>query len=186
MNENTPVFRILNSPEGNPLEGIQEALRKALPYCDLEGVKALDQSTSDTSANTAAKTFDQFLKEKFDGIGIGEFMKIYTKKHVGEAFCLPIVPPDITCRFMTATNPEVLAKFMETYKQSIGTNPFTGNTFMNLHNDTVYEFTLIRADFDLLANQKLFWRGYHHQTDNFAFFINSSIQFDLTVIYQKL
>lgn len=58
MNENTQVFRILNSPEANPLEGIQEALRKILPFCDLEGVKALDKSTSDTSANTAAETFD--------------------------------------------------------------------------------------------------------------------------------
>ena len=182
MNENIQSFRILNSPEGNPFEGIKEALRQGLLKCDLEELKKVDQTKKDRTVNASTLVFDEFLKEKFNGIGISEFMKIYTKKHVGEEFCLP-VPSEITCIFNSSDDPEALAKFLANYKQTIGTNHFTGNTFLNLHNNNVYEFTLIRAEFSLDEHKNLFWAGYHHSHDNFKFFIKSSAQFDLTVVY---
>lgn len=139
-----------------------------------------------TIFRTPFDSLNNFLTEKFDGIGIPEFMQIYTKLHVGQSFCLPVATPEITCYFKTERDHDYLAQFLPQYQESIVPNPFSfQGSRLNLHNDTIYKFTLIHANFSLAEFADYFRCGYHYETNEFHFFIKSSIQFDLTVVYEE-
>lgn len=133
---------------------------------------------------TPAETLDDFLKEKFSDIGIAEFMQIYTKMHVGEAFCLPVVTPTVACLFGSFDKPDLLINLLTNYQASVQKNIF-GSTFLNLHTDATYKFTLLHVT-GLKKNKNQFYSGYHHETEHFHFFLKSSAQFDLTVIYEEM
>ena len=181
MNEDSNVFRILTNLE-NPFEE-SEIDHRNLPKCkNVSELNKIDLSSSNMSISAPKNVFDSFLKEKFDIEGIFGFMEIYTKLHIGEAFFLP-VPENISVIFKVSNDPIDLSHFLTHYQSSIITTH--NSSYLNLHNDTIYRFTLIRADFDWDKNANLFYLGYHYETEQFHFFIRSSIQFDLTVLYQK-
>ncbi len=133
---------------------------------------------------TPAETLDDFLKEKFSGIGIAEFMQIYTRMHVGEAFCLPVVTPTVTCLFGSFDVSDLLSQMLVDYQSILKQNAF-GSTFLNLHTDATYKFTLLHVT-NLTESKNKFYSGYHHETEHFHFFLKSSAQFDLTILYEEL
>lgn len=185
MNENA-LFNggIFPSNLGTPFE-VDDSYYRSLPnFSSVEELKNKKLSKEMDIFQTPAETLDAFLKETFGGIGIPELMRIYTKKHIGTEFCLPVVTPQVICYFKKEDNANSLFNMLANYQCSIIPSPF-GN-HLNLHNDTIYKFTLIRADFDLKENASNFFFGYHHESKNFHFFIKSSIQFDLTVVYEKV
>lgn len=133
---------------------------------------------------TPAETLDDFLKEKFSDIGIAEFMQIYTKMHVGEAFCLPVVTPTVTCLFGSFDVSDLLSQMLVDYQSTLKKNG-SGSTFLNLHTDATYKFTLLHVT-NLTESKNKFYSGYHHETEHFHFFLKSSAQFDLTILYEEL
>ena len=62
--------------------------------------------------STPREVLDNFLKETFEGTGIAKFMQIYTKLHVGEAFCLPVVTPTVACLFGNFDNLDLLSHIL--------------------------------------------------------------------------
>ncbi len=163
---------------------VDDSFYRSLPHFNsVEELKKKKLSKKVDIFQTPAKTLDDFLKDVFDGIGIAELMRIYNKQHLGKEFCLPVVTPQVTCYFKEYDDENKLLNMLKDYQRSIVQGPF--RTYLNLHNDTVYKFTLIHADFDLKANADKFFFGYHHESENFHFFIKASIQFDLTVVYAE-
>lgn len=180
---NKHYFRILNSPRENPFDIMSENYH-SLPACNTIEELVQAESSKFTVIKTPALVLDEFLKQKFNGIGLIEFMHMYTKKHLGTEFAQG-VPPFVTCIFRTETDEIELAHNLKHHQSSIISMP-DGTTHLNLHNNDVYKFTLINAKFDLEKYKNDFFTGYHVQTNDFHFFIKSSIQFDLTVTYYKL
>lgn len=173
-------FRIF---ENNQWE-VEKSLQQ---FPKLNSTSELNAKISATPAqifSTPEKILDNFLKEKFGNIGIAEFMKIYTKMHVGEAFSLPVVTPVINCLFGSCDNLDLLSQILADYQSSLKKNVF-GNTFLNFHTDAIYKFTLIHAT-GLKKSKNKFYTGYYHKTEHFCFFIQSSAQFDLTIVYEEL
>lgn len=134
---------------------------------------------------TPIEVLDEFLKKKFNN-GIVEFMLLYTEKHFGKAFCLPVVfSPTVRCLFYNSDDPDWLSQTLTDYQSAIKVNSF-GNTYLNLHTNDIYKFTLMKANFSLKENAEKFLRGYHYTINNFQIFIQSSIQGDLTLLYEEL
>lgn len=184
MNGNSQSFVILNSVRSNPNEAAENAFRESLPVCD-DSAKLLEYANAqkNDAFRAPAEVLDNMLRMKFHGIGIREFMEIYTKLHIGEAFALP-VPPLVTCVFKEMSSAKEVANFLSGHQRTIGEDRF--GTFLNLHNDTVYEFTVIHANFNLEEEHKSIYHGYYYgDNEHFAFFIKSSAQFDLTVVYSE-
>ena len=126
------------------------------------------------------------LREKFNEIGLIELMKVYTKKHFGEAFYLPMVTaPKVGCLFCNSDNPDLLSGILTEYQQTIKTS-FWGSIVLNLHANDICKFTLLHAKFSLKENESKFSHGYYFETQKFLFFIQSSIQGDLAVVYEEL
>lgn len=154
----------------------------------LSSTTELDEKISSNATelfSISAETLDDFLKGKFDGNGIAELMQIYTEKHLGEALCFPVVTPNVSSLFSSFDNPRILSQLLANYQSSVK-DSLLGDTFLDLHTDSLYKFTLIRANFNLEENQKLFSFGYHHKTEHFRLFLKSSVQFDLTVVFEEL
>ncbi len=154
----------------------------------LSSTTELDEKISSNATelfSISAEALDDFLKGKFDGNGIAELMQIYTQKHIGEAFCLPVVTPIVSVFFTSIDNPRILSQLLANYQSTVK-DSLLGNTFLNLHTDSMYKFTLIRANFNLEENQNLFSFGYHHKTEHFRLFLKSSAQFDLTLVFEEL
>lgn len=160
---------------------------------ELATVEELIQKEA-TSKHEAYKTpttlFSNFLQERF-GKDLPSFMMLYSQMHFNaigfeaeEGFALPVGPTTI-CYLGESANPTELAAYLADYQASVVRSPF-GGTRLNLHNDTVYKFTIIRASFSLEDEKGLFNFGYHFTTDKFRFFIKSSVQFDLTVVYEEI
>lgn len=149
------------------------------------------ESTSKSESYKApTPVFSNFLQERF-GKNLPEFMEMYSTEHFkalgfgsDAGFALPVGPTTIGY-FGETSNPAKLANYLSDYQASVTKNPF-GGTRLNLHNDMVYKFTLIRAKFSLKDEKNRFFFGYHFTTDKFRFFIKSSVQFDLTVVYEEL
>lgn len=135
--------------------------------------------TAHTIFKTPKETLDGFLKERFGGLELFEFMKIYSKLHIGQEFLLP-VPDSIICMFYEATDVEALKSQINSNENILTQNLNDGP--LNLHVDSIATFTLVKAsDVDL---SKLLG-GYQYSYGNFNFFIKSSMQFDLTVVYEE-
>ena len=185
MNGNSQSFVILNGIRSNPNEVKENAIRNSLPvYDNPSELQELENSQKDISVRATAEVMNEMLKMKFSGIDIQKFMEIYTKLHIGEAFALP-VPPIITCTFKNMTSAEEVQNFLSGHQRLIGEDGF-GRSFLNLHTDNVYEFTIIRAHFNLAEDHKSIYHGYYYdENEKFAFFIKSSAQFDLTVVYSE-
>ncbi len=184
MNENNQSFVILNEVRSTPNEAKENAIRESLPiYDNPDKLLELESSQKNTSVRAPANILDEMLRTKFSNLGIREFMEIYTKLHIGEAFAIP-VPSIVTCTFKGMNSAEEVQNFLSSHQQTIGHDRF--GSFLNLHNDNVYEFTLIRANFDLKKDHHSIYHGYYYdQNEQFAFFIKSSAQFDITVVYSK-
>ena len=186
MNENIQSFVILNSVRSNPNEAAENTFRENLPIC--ENHDALLHEYANATENhkvvrATAETLDKMLRAKFNNLGIREFMEIYTKLHIGQPFAIP-VPPIVTCTFKEMCTAEDVQNFLSGHQRTIGHDHF--GTFLNLHTDNVYEFTLIRAAFNLEKDHNSIYHGYYYGEDeHFAFFIKSSAQFDLTIVYSE-
>lgn len=150
--------------------------------------------------NIPAKVFDEFLVERF-GHSIEGFRKLYLRRHLADfsenqiswiaQFANPI-PANIRAYFGEVSTPfEVIFKY-NWYRKIIETHSCSGA--LPLHNDTISNFTIIRARFSELAGEgesleemkKKHNLGYYFSDKKFRFFISSSIQFDLTVIYEEI
>ena len=184
MNGNSQSFVILNRVRSNPNEAAENAIREKLPVYDIpDKLLELASSAQNLSVRAPAEILDEMLRMKFAGLVIQEFMKTYTKLHIGEAFALP-VPPTVTCTFKEMSSAKEVQNFLSSHQRTIGHDAF--GTFLNLHTDNVYEFTLIHANFNLAEEHKSIYHGYYYgENERFAFFIKSSAQFDLTVVYSE-
>lgn len=186
MNESSQRFVILNRVRSNPNEAAEKAFRENLPICNDPDNLLLEYANAQATnkaVRAPAEVLDKMLRVKFGNLGIREFMEIYTKLHIGQAFALP-VPPIITCTFKEMSSAENVQNFLSGHQRTIGEDRF--GTFLNLHTDDVYEFTLIRANFNLENDHESIYQGYYYgDNEHFAFFIKSSAQFDLTVVYSE-
>lgn len=186
MNEHSQSFIILNSVRSNPNEAAEKAFRESLPICEDHNILLHEYANATENhkvVRATAETLDEMLHAKFEYLGIRQFMEIYTKLHIGQAFALP-VPPIVTCTFKEMNTAEDVQNFLAGHQRTIGQDHF--GTFLNLHTDDVYEFTLIRATFNLEEDHKSIYNGYYYgDHEHFAFFIKSSAQFDLTIVYSE-
>lgn len=167
--------------------------RKYASLTELATVEDLIEKESCSKHETyRAQTliFNEFLKERF-GMDLPRFMQLYTKEHFKalgfkeeEGIALPVGPTTI-CHFAESSNPDMLAQRLVNYQASVVPN-FFGGTRLNLHNDTIYKFTIVRANFSLDAAKSKFFFGYHFKTDKFRLFIKSSVQADLTIVYEEI
>lgn len=167
--------------------------RKYASLTELATVEDLIQKESCSkheNYRVSTQIFSEFLQKRF-GLNLPDFMQMYTKEHFktlgfkgSEGIVLPVGSTTI-CYFAESSNPEMLAKRLANYQASVVPNLF-GGTRLNLHNDTIYKFTIIRAKFSLDATKNHFFFGYHFKTDKFNFFIKSSVQADLTVVYEEI
>lgn len=174
-------------------DSFENEARKYESFPEIATIEELTQKELNSKGDAykvPTTLFSNFLKQRFDH-DLPEFMKLYSKAHFSglgfefeEGIVLPIASTT-ACYFGKTSNPDRLAEYLANYQASVVRSPF-GGTRLNLHNDTIYEFTLIRADFNLEAEKSKFFFGYHFTTDKFRFFIKSSVQFDLTVIYEEL
>lgn len=168
-------------PELNSLHDISEA--ESLP-CGARAYVA------------PAEVLNSFLVSKFD-CNITDFMKMYGKAHLKNIGVAPtdddvnlivavhLIPPSVICFFEEVNNPFELSFKLADYQATITEDAF-GRSQLNLHDDSVRKFTLIRAKFSLEDEKKRFYFGYHFTTEKFRYFIKSSAQFDLTVVYEEL
>lgn len=184
MNGNSQSFLILNRVRSNPNEATEKAVRESLPTCDNpDELLKFANAQENQSFRTPAEVLDSMLRMKFSGLGIREFMETYTKLHVGQAFAFP-VPPTVTCTFKEMNSAKDVQNFLSGHQRLIDEDGF--GTFLNLHTDDVYEFTIIHACFNLEENHQSIYSGYYYgENEHFAFFIKSSAQFDLTVVYSE-
>ena len=184
MNGNSQSFVILNMVRSNPNEAMENEIRENLPvYNNPSLLLELASSKENTSVRAPAEVLDEMLRMKFVGLGIKEFMEIYTKLHIGQAFAFP-VPPTVTCTFKEMDSAKDVQDFLSGHQRTIGEDRF--GTFLNLHTDDVYEFTIIHANFNLAEDHNSIYHGYYYgENERFAFFIKSSAQFDLTVVYSE-
>ena len=181
MDEDNNVFYVFNNLE-NPFEE-NEREHRSLPKCEtVSQLHKIDVSSNNEHVSVKKNILDEFLTKKFNINGIYGFMEIYSKFHIGQSFWLP-VPQDISVIFKTSSDPYDLAHFLGHSQSSIITSK--NRSYLNLHNNRIYRFTLIRANFDIEQYSDLFYVGYHYDTEKFHFLIKSSIQFDLTVLYQE-
>lgn len=184
MNGNSQSFVILNSVRSNPNEAAEKAFRESLPICDNPAeLLQFANAQENQSVRTPAEVLDEMLRMKFIGLGIREFMETYTKLHIGQAFAFP-VPPTVTCTFKEMNSAEDVQTFLYGHQKTIGEDRL--GTFLNLHTDDVYEFTIIHANFNLEEDHNSIYNGYYYgDNEHFALFIKSSAQFDLTVVYSE-
>lgn len=184
MNEHSQRFVILNRVRSNPNEAAEKIARESLPVCtDPAELLEFANARTDQSFRTPSEVLNEMLRTKFLGLGVTEFMEIYTKLHVGQAFAFP-TPPTVTCTFKEMDTAKSVQNFLSGHQRTIGEDRF--GTFLNLHTDDVYEFTIIHANFNLEEEHKSIYHGYYYgENEHFAFFIKSSAQFDLTVVYSE-
>lgn len=191
MNEK-PLFEgiIISPVRNNPFEDDPRNYERLTVLNTAEELAQAELSGKTAVYRAPSEVVSSFLMEKF-GYDISGFMEMYTKLHFkrlaignGEGFAFP-VPPITCCYFAEYSDPTELAKRLSNYQASIIRDEH-GDTMLNLHNDTVYKFTVIRAKFNLAEAKDQFYFGYHFTTEKFRLFIKSSIQFDLTVVYEEL
>lgn len=191
MNEK-PLFEgiIISPVRNNPFEDDPRNYERLTVLNTAEELAQAELSGKTAVYRAPSEVVSSFLMKKF-GYDISGFMEMYTKLHFkrlaignGEGFAFP-VPPMTCCYFAEYSDPMELAKKLSNHQSTIIKDEY-GGTMLNLHNDTVYKFTVIRAKFNLAKVKEQFYFGYHFTTEKFRLFIKSSIQFDLTVVYEEL
>lgn len=174
----------------DPFENEAREYESLPEIATLQELAQKEASSKSEAYRVPTAMLSDFLKQRFDH-NLPEFMKLYSKAHFSglgyefeEGIVLPVASTT-ACYLGESSNPECLAKYLADYQASVVRKPF-GRTALNLHNDTIYKFTIIRANFSLEAEEKQFFFGYHFTTDKFRFFIKSSVQFDLTIVYEEI
>ena len=125
---------------------------------------------------------NSFIADKFNGFGIEEFFRMYTQICFNEQFCVPISPNAIF-HYWEYSDSNKLKNELQDYGSMLIDTPF--GTFPNLHDTSLFNFTLIHAKFDLLEDFKKYWPGCFLSIYNFDFYIKATAQGDLTIIYQE-
>lgn len=145
---------------------------------------------------TPREELNRFLVSKFKH-NITDFMRWYGKAHLEALGAHPTdddvnlivaihpLPANIVCFLMETDDARELSSMLFHYQATVIENHL-GMTQLNLHDDNVRKFTLIRAKFNLETEKKHFNFGYHFSTEKFRFFVKSSSQFDLSVVYEAL
>lgn len=174
----------------DPFESEERKYESLQELTTVEDLLEKESGSKHETYRAKTELFNTFLQKRF-GLSIPDFMQMYTKEHFRvlsgieqEGVVLPVGPTTI-CYFAESSNPEMLAKRLANYQASVIPTPF-GGTQLNLHNDTIYKFTIVRANFDLDSAKEHLFFGYHFTTDKFRFFIKSSVQADLTVVYEEI
>lgn len=172
-----------SNKDDNFAVGSKKHFINSLPVCQsvTEVSAEEEKSSSDFYVVTMIpkEILDNFLKEKFKGLELFDFMKNYARLHMGQEFLLP-VPESIICMFYKANDVETLNRQINSYENILTRNLNDGP--LNLHDNSIATFTLVEAtDLDF---SKL-WGGYQYSNGKFNFFIKSSIQFDLVIIYER-
>ncbi len=198
MNENT-LFEgiILNPIERTPFGNT------ARDYENTKKIHSVEELEKQESLHSQMRTYqvpaeilNSFLVSKF-GHNLTDLMRLYCKTHfertglnttdndIDLIVGIHYIPANVVCFLEEATDAEELAIRLYNYQATVIENSL-GRTQLNLHDDTVRKFTLIRANFDLETEKKRFNYGYHFSTERFRFFIKSSAQFDLSIVYEEL
>lgn len=180
-------FRIIGAA-ANPFD-VDASWYHSSPLC--KSVKEIHEKSNCESEvfQAPSKIFNQFLKEKFD-MDLLDFMEVYSKLHKAPftremlQYIFPL-PQNIICFFNEETDPHSLKHKLLHYQSSIIEDHF-GHTHLNLMEVGIYRFTLLKAKFSLEKNKQCFLKGYFYKTEKYHFFIQSSIQFHLTVLYEDL
>lgn len=149
--------------------------------------------------STSSKEFDEFLRERF-GHNIEEFRKLYLGEHMPKicdcsekeilmmARYVNPIPKTMRVYFQEVHSLCELMFKSEQCKKMIVAHSHSGP--FPLHNDTISNFTIIRARFSgtesLEQSRKGHFFGYYFADEKFRFFISSSMQLDLTVIYEEI
>lgn len=152
--------------------------------------------------NIPAEVFDKFLLEHFE-YDIEGFRKLYIKRHLAAfgctedevsafARCVNPIPDNIQTYFGKVNSLSELTFKYKRYQEIIKTH--TCSESLSLHDDTISNFTLIRACFSqLIAKPETLEQmendlsfGYYVPTEKYRFLISSSIQLDLTVVYEEI
>ena len=171
-------------PELNSVEEIRR--KEAIAY-NLEWYK------------TPSKEFNQFLSERF-GYDIEGFRKLYLSKHIPNfseeeisgIIALHTIPEKVRVYFMEVHSVFELVFKYEQCKETVEYHSCSGP--LPLHNDTISNFTIIRAKFSELIDepenleklQEQNFFGYYFSDEKFRLIISSSMQLDLTVIYEEI
>lgn len=176
-------FRIFDGKESD--WSIDLVKKVNMPICG-----ALEQLETAVNANNCQmfkvrkELMNTFLKRHFCVEDIKELMFTYSSLHNG--FALAQEPPEsIYCFFGNEKDSDTLRDLLARYQHSVGVMSNGVTTFLNLHTDDIYKLSIIRADFDLNTFNYDFL-GVHHKTDDFHFFLYSSPQLDITIVYNDL
>ncbi len=186
MNETLELkdcFRIFNGKESE--RDIDLVEKVDMPTCDdIDILNRLPMSDSCIMFKVQNILMNTFLNKYFGIENIQKFMCLYCKLQNGFELAQP-TPELIYCFWGNEKNPETLKDLLAWYQPSVGVMADGVTTFANLHTDAIYKLSIIRADFDL-ADFNYPFLGVHHKTENFHFFLKSSPQMDITIVYNDL
>lgn len=198
MNENI-LFEgiILNQPEDLPFGNTARDYEQVPKINSVEEFEKQESKSSKIQVYVApAEVLNSFLVSKF-GYNITDFMRMYGKAHfknlglnfedneVELMLAIHHIPENVVC-FLEESNDALDLSFKLYHYQSTVIEDRRGRSYLNLHDESVRKFTLIRAKFDLEAEKQHFNYGYHFSTEKFRIFIKSSAQFDLSIVYEEL
>lgn len=126
---------------------------------------------------TKKEVFDKYLEEKFNTDLYG-IMMLYTNKHLGQSFSLP-VPSVICVTYLDVHNAEEINSNLD-QKLSLVQRTLSGETRLNLHSDK--EYTVYIVNYDPQNDSLCF--GYSLESGNKTMFVRASAQFDIAIISQ--
>lgn len=174
----------------------------SIPTLDSVEDILLQESISSTLCcyTIATELFDKFLSERF-GYNIQDFRQLYSKEHasllnidvnalLALAQHMPL-PDNIRAYFAEVNSSFGLMFKYEQCKELVNSHCCPGK--LPLHNNAIANFTIIRACFSQLGaheclenlkNNSSF--GYYVSTEKFRFFISSSMQLDITIVYEEI
>lgn len=176
-------FRIFNGKES--IRDVDIVKQVNIPVCSK--VELLNQAVSSDECRmfkSPTEIIDSFLDSYFGIKSIVELIAIYNMLRLGLYFSYP-VPKSIYCFLGSEKNPETLKKLLSTYQSRICIMKDGISTFSNMHPMDIYKLSVIRADFDL-DNFNHTLLGKHYMTEKFHFFLRSSPQMDITIVYNVL
>lgn len=181
-----------------PSETMEEKLRKVEEYQEflltLEEAKNMDdlRKMEDLASKTNKEIIfltdfyllNDFLKEKF-GMNMNDFFEEYTFLYLDEKLPLFQASRRVICLFeeqKTDSNAisELKRKLLNFHESKIDIINYGP---LHIHNSDISYFILRKANFNISKNKLP--KGFTFSKNRFNFFVSSSSQCDLTVVYEE-
>jgi hypothetical protein len=112
-------------------------------------------------------------------------MELYSELRFGKPSVFPIEASKITCVLRKVLDARILIEEHRRQSSSALRYPDVCGSSLDLHDNSVYILTLIECDFDI-SQYKSQLMGCYYKSEKYCFKIKSSVQWDLTILYQKL